>query len=602
MKDKLLNKDISIYIGIPFCIKPCSYCHYKPNIVFGLDSIPQEYLNILIDQIKCFLVKNNLQDRTLLSCYFGGGTPSLLSVNQIKSIINVFSTFGISFCEKSIEIHPCYFDRTILELGFFNRFSIGVQTTLIKKLEFWRRDIYQESRIQEIYNAIKESNEKNIINFDFVFENSIPDEDLKYVTKFQPDTVVFYPLTGQRSEIEAAKTLASLKKAEMFFKPEKYYRKNDYGFHFFKDVKYLSKYAEGEYSFSTDIIGFGHNSVSRIGNKSFLSRFDQETGEWYFIDRERDVHFEVLYSTIPFGVNLKQVEFLPQEIQDILVEDKHFFMKYLPIERKKWLEFFRYIQNFSKEKRAFCWRSFFWADSREKSIDLFFESLEKEYSEIYLNNKLGCANVRKRIPDVNILIEGIDGSGKDTFAVMLIEFLKQFSLKEAGRSISLVGLPSSNSRYGNICKQFVEEGTTDLSYEEICACLFENREDFCKSLNIKHPGMHIFVRSVLTEQGTLSCLFNQHKVQIDNYGATFIDMCIIVRADISIARERISRRGIKETWRESEQFLRYFDAFFLQKAYLFPNVSIIDNSEESFEELRYKAFNTALEIYEKYYE
>ena len=49
------EQDFSIYVGFPFCKKACAYCHYKPNIHFGVSEIPGNYLDTLLKQIRCFL-------------------------------------------------------------------------------------------------------------------------------------------------------------------------------------------------------------------------------------------------------------------------------------------------------------------------------------------------------------------------------------------------------------------------------------------------------------------------------------------------------------------------------------------------------------------
>ena len=87
------EQDFSIYVGFPFCKKACAYCHYKPNIHFGVSEIPGNYLDTLLKQIRCFLQKNNISNKTLPSCYFGGGTPSLLTLKQVNAIKTLFDEF-----------------------------------------------------------------------------------------------------------------------------------------------------------------------------------------------------------------------------------------------------------------------------------------------------------------------------------------------------------------------------------------------------------------------------------------------------------------------------------------------------------------------------
>ena len=92
-----------IYIHIPFCKQKCSYCnfHFSTSLNFKDE---------MIDAIKkeIFLRKDELQNKNIQSLYFGGGTPSILSGDEIKSLIDeVLKFFSFnSDIEITLEANP----------------------------------------------------------------------------------------------------------------------------------------------------------------------------------------------------------------------------------------------------------------------------------------------------------------------------------------------------------------------------------------------------------------------------------------------------------------------------------------------------------------
>jgi coproporphyrinogen III oxidase-like Fe-S oxidoreductase len=66
---------LSLYIHIPWCVKKCPYCDFNSHT---FESLPEkEYLDALIADLKHDLPY--IQHREIISIFFGGGTPSVLS-------------------------------------------------------------------------------------------------------------------------------------------------------------------------------------------------------------------------------------------------------------------------------------------------------------------------------------------------------------------------------------------------------------------------------------------------------------------------------------------------------------------------------------------
>ncbi|QXU48709.1 radical SAM family heme chaperone HemW [Chryseobacterium sp. D764] len=128
-----------IYIHIPFCKQKCSYCnfHFSTSLNFK-----DEMLRAM--KTEMLLRKDELQNRTLKSLYFGGGTPSILSVDEINSLIDEALRY-FSF-EKDIEItleaNPDDLDKSFLKqlAGTpVNRLSIGTQSFFEEDLKLMNR-------------------------------------------------------------------------------------------------------------------------------------------------------------------------------------------------------------------------------------------------------------------------------------------------------------------------------------------------------------------------------------------------------------------------------------------------------------------------------
>lgn len=129
---------LGIYIHVPFCAKKCAYCdfyseNYRKNTV-------SQYVEAVIRNLKAYSDKSRLTD----TVYFGGGTPSLLSPEQIKIILDtVENNFVLSEKpEITLETNPNTVNFNKLEElrhAGINRLSIGVQSMIDDELKFLGR-------------------------------------------------------------------------------------------------------------------------------------------------------------------------------------------------------------------------------------------------------------------------------------------------------------------------------------------------------------------------------------------------------------------------------------------------------------------------------
>ena len=74
---------LSLYLHIPFCSLKCAYCDF--NSYGGLDDLIRPYDDALINEIR--LWASVAGERQIANIFFGGGTPSLLPIEEIERIM-----------------------------------------------------------------------------------------------------------------------------------------------------------------------------------------------------------------------------------------------------------------------------------------------------------------------------------------------------------------------------------------------------------------------------------------------------------------------------------------------------------------------------------
>lgn len=119
-----------IYVHIPFCVRKCAYCDF---VSFAEGSVPQSYVDALLTELE-LVARGGSYPAAFDTVFFGGGTPSLLSGDQMQQIMRALKErFDIrENAEISMECNPGTTTPEKLtayrEAGI-NRLSIGLQST-----------------------------------------------------------------------------------------------------------------------------------------------------------------------------------------------------------------------------------------------------------------------------------------------------------------------------------------------------------------------------------------------------------------------------------------------------------------------------------------
>ena len=188
------NKEIGIYVHIPFCKQKCYYCDfvsYSNN-----DGKIKDYVEAVKKEIELQNIKSQIT-----TIYIGGGTPSYINSKYIKEIIEEIKKKNVSKeAEITIEVNPGTVDiekmKDYKEIGI-NRLSIGLQSSKNKLLKQIGR-IHDFEQFLETYKMARKVGFKNI-NVDLMLglpKQRITDlkESLEKIIELRPEHISVYSL------------------------------------------------------------------------------------------------------------------------------------------------------------------------------------------------------------------------------------------------------------------------------------------------------------------------------------------------------------------------------------------------------------------------
>ena len=210
------NKELGIYIHIPFCQHKCDYCDF---VSF---SNKQEFIENYIEAVKkeisnYFKEKTLLETYTVTTIYIGGGTPSYINSKYICEIMETLennlkqNSIKLEDMEITIEVNPGTVNKEKLEQfrkAKINRLSIGLQSTNNKILKEIGR-IHTFEQFLETYQMAKEVGLDNR-NVDLMIglpNQTIEDikRSLEEVIQLNPTHISVYSLIIEEGTVMAQK-------------------------------------------------------------------------------------------------------------------------------------------------------------------------------------------------------------------------------------------------------------------------------------------------------------------------------------------------------------------------------------------------------------
>ncbi len=197
----------SLYVHIPFCIQKCSYCDFFS--VQKQTSVENEYLECLINEAIFYVNKYEIDGWETI--YIGGGTPSLLSCEQLDFLITNLKKTCLSLgkikpIEFTIELNPETTSKEKLEalqkLGV-NRISLGIQSLTEKALKSVSRHCSAKKALETL-ELVK--NWQGNYNFDVIAGLPCQTDkefcdSLKKIISYNPSHVSLYTLTIEENTL-----------------------------------------------------------------------------------------------------------------------------------------------------------------------------------------------------------------------------------------------------------------------------------------------------------------------------------------------------------------------------------------------------------------
>lgn len=321
-----------IYIHIPFCKQKCHYCNF-----FSVASIKQKalFLDALKTEIK--LQKDYLNQEKINTVYFGGGTPSILSVEELNILFEELNKFhNISdTAEITLEANPDDLDSPkIKEISgtFINRLSIGVQSFFKDDLNYLNR-IHNAEEAKEciklaqdygftnmsidlIYGIPGLSMEKWRKNLEYFFESKIPHLSA-YSLTVEPRTAL--DLLIRKKKLAAVVESESIAHFEELIKQSQENGFTHYEISNFGKEGYYSQH-NSLYWLGGHYLGLGpsahsYNGISRQWNVSNITKYismdnmDSSVVEKEILSKDQQFNEYIMTSLrTSWGCNLEHVK------------------------------------------------------------------------------------------------------------------------------------------------------------------------------------------------------------------------------------------------------------------------------------------------------
>lgn len=204
--------EAGVYLHIPFCRSRCSYCDFATDVFTNGEAV-ERYVNALIKEIETSFSDHRATttDHRIDTIYFGGGTPSLLTANQVEKILDsIDRKFSIQTgAEITMEMNPATVTadslRDYKNLGV-TRASFGAQTFDDTELRRLGRK-HTARDVRETIELLRQADFRNV-SFDLIAglpRQSLKDweQNLDYALELNPEHLSLYIL-----EIHEATPLA----------------------------------------------------------------------------------------------------------------------------------------------------------------------------------------------------------------------------------------------------------------------------------------------------------------------------------------------------------------------------------------------------------
>lgn len=274
------QKELCLYVHIPFCQSRCKFCEYVVLDKSNEDDA-NRYVEYLLKEIEMY--RQMIKDKPIAGYDLGGGTPSYLSIDNLKLITDSIKKFNLNDgIYMSIETTPVIAAKdidkikAIKDMGY-NRISMGFQTVSEKLLESLGREGSKFIYEQAVENIRKVGFDRLNIDLMYGFLNQ-SDEDfantIKYTIALNPEFITLYRNRYKGTKLEAESQGVTLYKVN---------RQYDIAYNLLKEAGYIANNGKNTFSRiprdmgtssyltkrvidAASYVGFGLGAQSFVGN------------------------------------------------------------------------------------------------------------------------------------------------------------------------------------------------------------------------------------------------------------------------------------------------------------------------------------------------
>lgn len=206
------DKLVDIFINIPICPSRCKYCSFISSVYEQVKDIIPTYIETLLKEIN--FIKSLIKEKLYIvrSIYIGGGTPSVLSAEQLDTILSELTYPSVEFTVEAGRPDTITREKLeVLKKNNVTRICINPQTFSDKTLKL----VGRKHSVEDIFKAYKLALEYDfIINFDLIA--GLPGEKLptfkksvNYALEMSPHNITIHTLALKRGSIMTENAMKS---------------------------------------------------------------------------------------------------------------------------------------------------------------------------------------------------------------------------------------------------------------------------------------------------------------------------------------------------------------------------------------------------------
>jgi oxygen-independent coproporphyrinogen-3 oxidase len=283
-KNSFETGSLGLYLHVPFCAKACEFC------AFYKESADRKKIDAYLEAIELEL-ENFPPTKPVTTIFFGGGTPTLLSAEDLDRLCSAVRRVAPNPIEWTIECAPATLKKDkieVLKKHGVNRFSLGVQSFSPTVLEAIGRP-HTTKQTQEAIELLKSETQNWNIDLIFAAADSTMGEwerDLQAAIELNPNHISTYCLTFESDTALFLKMLKDTKKgsnkkpsaeeeARFYLKTWEILR--GAGYHHYELANFARARFECKHNLSTwhmnEWLGYGPSAASQVKLKDSFYRY-----------------------------------------------------------------------------------------------------------------------------------------------------------------------------------------------------------------------------------------------------------------------------------------------------------------------------------------